>query len=168
MYTLYYTSSANPLSDAQIHCAGVKSKGERCCEVWICVHLLFPKLYFCFVNLVNAVKWRQGRGRGRREIMLIRPPWSMFAPSMVLPLETLHPGLWPKVKFHSKRALVTMDGWLYRVFQKNALWECCWSHSALAQSQVAGSPCVCKLIFWLFLSKTKPDQAFPSYVHGKI
>ena len=28
MFTLYYTSSANPLSDAQIHCAGVKSRGE--------------------------------------------------------------------------------------------------------------------------------------------
>ena len=118
-----------------------------------CVHLLFPKLYFCFVNLVNAVKWRQGRGRGRREIMLIRPPWSMFAPSMVLPLETLQPGLWPKVKFHSKRALVTMDGWLYRVFQKNALWECCWSHSALlAQSQVASIPCVWNLTFWSVLT----------------
>ena len=142
---------------------------KRCCEVWICVHLVFPKLYFCFVNLVNAVKWRQGRGRGRREIMLIRPPWSMFAPSMVLPLETLQPGLWPKVKFHSKRALFTIDDWLYRVFQKNALWECCWSHSALlAQSQVASIPCVWKLIFWSFLAKTKPHRAFPSHVHGKI
>ena len=25
-----------------------------------------------------------------------------------------------------------------------------------------------KLIFWSFLTKTKPDQAFPSHVHGKI
>ena len=57
----------------------------------------------------------------------------------------------------------------YRVSQKNALSECCWSHSALAQSQVlASSPCVWKLIFWLFLTKTKPDQALPSYVCGKI
>ena len=30
-----------------------------------------------------------------------------------------------------------------------------WSHSALAQSQAAGSPCVCKLIFGSFLTKTK-------------
>ena len=56
----------------------------------------------------------------------------------------------------------------YKVSQKNALSECCWSHSALAQSQVAGTPCVWKLIFWSFLTKTKPDQAFPSHVHGKI
>ena len=42
---------------------------------------------------------------------------------------------------------------MYRVSQKNALSECCWSHSALAQSQVlAGSPYVWKLIFWLFLT----------------
>ena len=31
--------------------------------------------------------------------------------------------------------------------KKNALSECCWSHSALAQSQVAGTPCVRNLIF---------------------
>ena len=41
---------------------------------------------------------------------------------------------------------------------KNTLSECCWSHSALAQSQVAGTPCVWKLIFWSFLTKTKPSQ----------
>ena len=35
----------------------------------------------------------------------------------------------------------------HRVSQKNALSECCWSHSALAQSQVAGTLCVWKLIF---------------------
>ena len=51
---------------------------------------------------------------------------------------------------------------------KNAFSECCWSHSALAQLQVAGIPCVRKLIFWSFLTKTKPDQAFPIHVHGKI
>ena len=51
---------------------------------------------------------------------------------------------------------------------KNTLSECCWSYSAPAQSQVAGTPCVWKLIFWSFLTKTKPDQAFPSHVHGKI
>ena len=38
----------------------------------------------------------------------------------------------------------------------------------MAQSQVAGKPYVWKLIFWSFLIKTKPDQAFPSHVHGKI
>ena len=43
---------------------------------------------------------------------------------------------------------------------KNALSECHWSHSALAQSQVTGTPCVWKLIFWSFITKTKPDQAF--------
>ena len=38
-----------------------------------------------------------------------------------------------------------------------------------AQSQVTGgTPCVWKLIFWSFLAKTKPDQAFASHVHGKI
>ena len=35
--------------------------------------------------------------------------------------------------------------------KKNALSECSWSHNALAQSQVAGTPCVWKLIFWLCL-----------------
>ena len=30
------------------------------------------------------------------------------------------------------------------------------------------NPCVWKLIFWSFLTNTKPDQAFQSYVHGKI
>ena len=39
---------------------------------------------------------------------------------------------------------------------------------AQAQTQVTGTPCVKKLIFWLFLAKTKPDQAFASHVHGKI
>ena len=38
----------------------------------------------------------------------------------------------------------------------------------LLEPQVAGSPCVWKLIFWSFLTKTKPDQAFPSHVYGKI
>ena len=57
---------------------------------------------------------------------------------------------------------------MYRVSQKNALSEFCWSNSALARSQVAGTLCVWKLIFLLFLIKTKPDQAFPSHVHGKI
>ena len=52
--------------------------------------------------------------------------------------------------------------------EKNALSECCWSHSALAQSQVASIPCVWKLIFWSFLTKTKPDQAFPSHFHDRI
>ena len=42
--------------------------------------------------------------------------------------------------------------------KKNALSECCWSHSALAQTQVTGTPCEKKLIFWSFLAKTKPDQ----------
>ena len=52
---------------------------------------------------------------------------------------------------------------------KNALSECCWSHGALAQSQVAGTPCVWKSIFWSFLTETKRDQAFPIHVHhGKI
>ena len=31
--------------------------------------------------------------------------------------------------------------------KKNVLLECCWSHSVLAQSQVAGTPCVWKLFF---------------------
>ena len=30
------------------------------------------------------------------------------------------------------------------------------------------TPCVWKLIFGSFLTKTKPDQAFPNHVHGKI
>ena len=44
---------------------------------------------------------------------------------------------------------------------KNALSECCWSHSALAQTQVNGTPCVWKLIFGCFvlrLSLIKPSQ----------
>ena len=51
---------------------------------------------------------------------------------------------------------------------KNALSECCWTHSVLAQSQVAGTPCVWKLIFWLFLTKNKPDEAFPSHFLDQI
>ena len=51
---------------------------------------------------------------------------------------------------------------------KKSTSQCCWSHIALAQSQETGTPCVWKLIFGSFLTKTKPDQAFPSHVHGKI
>ena len=51
---------------------------------------------------------------------------------------------------------------------KNALSECCWSHSALAQTQVTGTPCVWKLTFWSFFAMAKPDQAFASHVHGKF
>ena len=50
---------------------------------------------------------------------------------------------------------------------KKTLSECCWSHSALAQSPFAGTPCVLVLIFWSFLTKTKQDQAPPSHVNGK-
>ena len=39
--------------------------------------------------------------------------------------------------------------------------ECCWSHSKLAQSPFAGTPCVRRLIFWSFLTKTKQDQEPP-------
>ena len=46
--------------------------------------------------------------------------------------------------------------------------EHAFSHSGLAQTQVTGTPCVWKLIFWSFLAKTEPDQAFASYVHGKF
>ena len=52
--------------------------------------------------------------------------------------------------------------------QKNALSECYWSHRALAQSQVAGTPCVWTLLCWSFPTKTNPDQAFQSHVYGKI
>ena len=44
---------------------------------------------------------------------------------------------------------------------KNAFSECCWSHSALAESEVASTPCVWKLIFGCFLlrlSLIKPSQ----------
>ena len=58
--------------------------------------------------------------------------------------------------------------WLLQGIPKNALLECCWSHSALAQSPFAGTPCVWRLIFWSFLTKTKQDQAPPSHVNGKI
>ena len=68
------------------------------------------------------------------------------------------------ISVYYKQNLITA---LYKVSQKNALSERCWGHSALAQSQVAGSPCVWKLMFWSFLIKTKPDQAFPSLVHSK-
>ena len=44
---------------------------------------------------------------------------------------------------------------IYRVSQKNALSKCCcWTHSALAQSPVADTPCVWKSIYWSFLTKT--------------
>ena len=52
--------------------------------------------------------------------------------------------------------------------QKNALSEYCWSHSAVAQSPFAGTPCVWRLTFWSFLTKTKQDQVPPSHVNGKI
>ena len=51
---------------------------------------------------------------------------------------------------------------------KNALSECYWTNSTLAQSSEADTPCVWKSIFWLFLTKTKQDQALPSHVYGKI
>ena len=50
----------------------------------------------------------------------------------------------------------------------NTLSECCWSHSSLAQSPFADTPCVWRLIFCSFLTKTKQDQAPPSHVNGKI
>ena len=50
---------------------------------------------------------------------------------------------------------------MYRVSQKNAFSECYWSHSALAQSQFAGTPRVWRLIFWSFLTKTKQDPQVP-------
>ena len=54
---------------------------------------------------------------------------------------------------------------LYRgVSQNNALSECYWTHSALAQSPVADTPCVWKSIFWSFLSKTEPKQDLPSHM----
>ena len=43
------------------------------------------------------------------------------------------------------------------------LTECCWSQGAQAQSPVGW-----KVFFWLFLIKTKQDQAPSSHVHGKI
>ena len=52
--------------------------------------------------------------------------------------------------------------------KKNALSECCWSHSALAQSPFASTPCVWRLIFWSFLTKTKQDKAPLSQVNGKF
>ena len=51
---------------------------------------------------------------------------------------------------------------------KNALSECCWSHSALAQSPFAGTPYVWRLIFWSFLTKIKQDQAPQRHIDGKI
>ena len=51
---------------------------------------------------------------------------------------------------------------------KNALSECCWSHSVQGQSPLVGTPCVWSLIFWSFLTKTKQDQAPPGHVNGKI
>ena len=41
-------------------------------------------------------------------------------------------------------------------------------HSTLAQSEIDSTLCVWKLFFLSFLTKTKPDQAFPSHVHHKI
>ena len=51
--------------------------------------------------------------------------------------------------------------------KKSALSECCWSHNALAQSPFAGTPCVRKMIFWSFHTKTKQGQTPPSHVNGK-
>ena len=42
--------------------------------------------------------------------------------------------------------------------KKNALSECCWSYSALAESPFAGTPCVLRLIFLLRLSRIKRPQ----------
>ena len=50
----------------------------------------------------------------------------------------------------------------------NALSECSWSHTALAQTPFAGIPCVWRLNFWSFLIKTKQDQVPPSHFNGKI
>ena len=63
------------------------------------------------------------------------------------------------LQFTSRKGhLSKRQTWFYRVSQKHALSECYWSHSALAQTQVTGTPCEKKLIFWSFLAKTKPDQ----------
>ena len=52
------------------------------------------------------------------------------------------------------------------------LLEWCWSHGAPPQSPVQqptrlGRACVYNF-FWLFIIKTKQDQAHPSHVHGQI
>ena len=57
---------------------------------------------------------------------------------------------------------------IYRVSQKNAPSDCCWTHSALAQSPVADTLCAWKSIFWSFLTKTKQDKLLPSGIHAKI
>ena len=58
----------------------------------------------------------------------------------------------------------------YRVSQKKRIFRILFEPqcTCLAQSQVAGTPCVWKLIFRSFLTKTNPDQAFPSHVHDKV
>ena len=53
----------------------------------------------------------------------------------------------------------------HRVSQKNALSECCWSQSALAQSQVAGTPYVWKFFGRFLLRLSLPKT---KHVHGKI
>ena len=50
------------------------------------------------------------------------------------------------------------------VSQKIWLIECYWNHGVQAKSSVAITPFVWKNIFWSFLTKTKQDQALPSYV----
>ena len=58
---------------------------------------------------------------------------------------------------------------MYRVSPKKALSECCWSHSALAQSPFAGTLVCLEIVFFVVsYCKTKQDQAPPSHVNGKI
>ena len=54
----------------------------------------------------------------------------------------------------------------YRVSQKKCTFRMLLE--LLARSLFAGTPCVWRLIFWSFLTKTKQDQAPPSHVNGKI
>ena len=82
--------------------------------------------------------------------------WTAFSPEI--------PRFWAS----ASSSYILFSFSIYRVSQKNALSECCWSHSSLAQSSFAGTPCVWRLIFWSFLTKTKEDQAPPSHVNGPL
>ena len=61
-------------------------------------------------------------------------------------------------------AIIISDDLVIQGVPKNALSECCWSYSALAQSQVAGTPCVWKLICGRFLILLRLSLIKPSKV----
>ena len=64
----------------------------------------------------------------------------------------------PSMYYNQSMSIAADLSWTIQGVPKNALSECCWSHSALAQSLFAGYPCVWRLSLLLRLSRIKRPQ----------